>query len=230
MLKTKAFVLIACGKENQQVDHTKAILMAVWLFSWNNPRRGNHSKNLKGVFMCCVCNDWCTQSYNNQYGRIWTTRWLTTPQMLKYVNWSGRLDSKTRTYLHWGDMCMCHITMDVLNLGEVLLSHLDQLWPRSLIRELGRALLLWRSCVFIMVSVLLQKTTKTNQIRWDECHVVRRFETFWGLSFPLTTAWFVTKTLYSKTKWPCYRDRILSHVSSRFLNYAASKDHFGLFR
>lgn len=147
--------------------------------------------------------------------------------MLKYVNWSGSLDSKTRTYLHWGDMCMCHITMDVLNLGEVLLSHLDQLWPRSLISELGWALLLWRSCVFIMVSVLLQKTTETNQIRWDEYHVVRRFETFWGLSFPLTTAWFVTKILYSKTKLPSYRGRVLSHMSGRLLKYAASKEHFG---
>lgn len=189
--------------------------MAVWLFSWNNPRRGNHSKNLKGVFVCCVCKDWGTHSYNELYGRIWTTRWLTTQQMLKYVNWSGSLDSKTRTYLHWGDMCMCHITMDILNLGEVLLSHLDQLWPRSLIGELGRALLLWRSCVFIMVSVLLQKTTETSQIRWDEYHVIRRFETFWDLSFPLTTAWFVTKTLYSKTKWPSYRGRILRHISEK---------------
>jgi len=50
---------------------------------------------------------------------------------------------------------MCHIAMDVLNLGKVLLGHLDQLWPRSLIGELGRALLLCRSCVFVMLSVLL---------------------------------------------------------------------------
>ena len=50
---------------------------------------------------------------------------------------------------------MGDVAMDVLDLGQALLGHLDQLGPRGLVHKLGRAWLL-RGRVLIVVPVLLQ--------------------------------------------------------------------------
>ena len=59
---------------------------------------------------------------------------------------------------------MCHVAVDVLDLGDVLLRHLDQLGARTLVCELGGALLLGGR-VLIVVLVLLRRT---ERYRGDE--------------------------------------------------------------
>lgn len=57
-------------------------------------------------------------------------------------------------YLHGGDVGVGHIAVDVFELRDVLLGHLDELGAGSLVGELRRALLLGRP-VLIVVFVLL---------------------------------------------------------------------------
>ena len=59
------------------------------------------------------------------------------------------------TYLHGGDVCVGYVAVDVLDLGQALLGHLDQLGPRGLVQELGGAGLL-RGRLPIVVPVLLE--------------------------------------------------------------------------
>lgn len=62
---------------------------------------------------------------------------------------------------------MGHVAVDILNLREVLLGHLDQLGPGAVLRELGRALLLGRR-VLIVVSVLLWDTVEERHRQGEE--------------------------------------------------------------
>lgn len=51
---------------------------------------------------------------------------------------------------------MCHIAVNILDLGQALLGHLDQFGPRPVLGELRGALVLRRR-VLIMVPVLLKR-------------------------------------------------------------------------
>lgn len=49
---------------------------------------------------------------------------------------SETLSQGSRLYLHGRDVCVGHVAVDVLDLRDVLLSHLDALRARRLVAEL----------------------------------------------------------------------------------------------
>lgn len=53
-------------------------------------------------------------------------------------------------------MRMGNKPMDILNLWQILLWYMNQLWTRHLIGNMWRAVLLWR-CIFILIAVFLKK-------------------------------------------------------------------------
>lgn len=60
-------------------------------------------------------------------------------------------------YLYWWNMRMGNKSMDILNLWQILLWYMNQLWTCDLIGNVWRAVLLWR-CIFILVAIFLKKT------------------------------------------------------------------------
>lgn len=70
--------------------------------------------------------------------------------------------TEASSYLHGGDVSVAHVSVHVLDLGEVLLRHLDQLRPSGLLRQLGGALVLGGR-VLILMPVLLETGNGAGQ-------------------------------------------------------------------
>lgn len=82
---------------------------------------------------------------------------LVTPWVCAYV-----CMCKGEHYLHGGYVGMAHISMNILDLRQVLLCHLDQFSSSCLLCELGGALVLGGR-VIIMVSVLLKHKEESER-------------------------------------------------------------------
>lgn len=66
-------------------------------------------------------------------------------------------------------------TMDILNLGDVLLRHLHQLGRLNVPRQVSRAVFWRRGGVLILISVFLTKKTQNIQLEFYKLYTLSIF-------------------------------------------------------
>lgn len=138
----QASVLRGPKKKKKKADDSK-LALGLWAFLYTM-----HSRRHSYTLCVWLCNSyimrWTNKQDRTDAGRVW-----------ECVSEQSGLT----LYLHGGDVSMGHIAVDIFDLWDVLLGHLDEFGARRLVRELRWALLLWRA-VLIVVFVFLWRKQK----------------------------------------------------------------------